>query len=220
MPVPIFVDDLDTLPEFLREHYVEHNGPEGGFVLDADDAVDHPDVANLRSAFEKQKQRGESLKRQQAAVLAKIEATKRRVRNQSGPAAEIAELKRQHAEELAKLDPQAFRREKVAELERKTKLLEKLKIDKALNEALDSIKIAPSFRNAVFALLRRDGKFSVRTFAGIEQPVVETPFRTFVPVKSYVVTWSNSEEGRGFIDGRRTRAQATGKFADLVRAIG
>lgn len=182
MPLKVVLDTLDDLDEALKPLYAEKDG---AFVLDVEGVDSHPDVANLRNAYQ-----AEKAKRQEQG--AKLQDT----------LAKLAELEAKPKDDRTKADDtEILKLRETLEAERdewKAKATEyegqvyKLSVENQLDAAIRQAGISePAFQKAAKRLLQ-DG---VKLADG--KPVVDTDMGP-LPLAEYVTRWASSE-GAAFV---------------------
>ena len=175
MPLKAVLENLDDLDEATQSFYVEK---EGAYVLDVEGVDNHPDVANLRNAYQ-----AEKTKRQEQGK--KLETTQAR----------LAELEAKPNPTKAD-DAEILKLREALEGERdqwKTKATElegtvyKLTVENQLDAALRSAGITdPGLAMGAKALLQ--GKIKVAD----GKPVAETDMGP-IALSEYVKRWASSD---------------------------
>lgn len=188
MPIKTILETLDGVPEGLHEFYKE---TDSGFCLDVEDIDQHPDVSNLRKAYQSMKD------------------SERKAR------ADYRELQEKSASLPEDFDPELWNKAKSGELEKGlVKIRERLEadlstaqkqlaesqqqirtmtVDRALGEALDAANITtPAYRKAATVLLRDAVKLD-----GTEV-VVDSDMGPLKPVE-FVKKWASTDEGKPFV---------------------
>jgi len=182
MALKVALETLDDLDEATQSLYVEKDG---AYVLDLEGVDDHPDVANLRNAYQSEKTK----RQEQGQKLADKEA-------------ELAEALKKPKEDRTKADDaEIVRLREQLEKERDDALgkateLEKqvygLTVENQLDAAIREAGITePAFQTAAKALLK-DG---VKLHEG--KPVVDTDMGP-VGLAEHVKRWASSD-GAAFV---------------------
>lgn len=177
MPIKAVLETLDGVDDAVKAFYTE---TEGKFVLQVDGVDNHPEVANLKSAYERTKRDRESAKAETATLKSQIAELQKGAPDTAATQAKIAQLEEQLAAEQAKVG------------EWRTKYTGVTR-DQALAGSLQSAGItSPTFLKAAQAMLSgmvklgEDGTAYVETGMG---PKVLGDF-----VKSWAAT-----EGKDFV---------------------
>ncbi len=177
MALKVALETLDDLDEALHPLYTEKDGR---FVLEVDGIDDHPDVANLRNAYQAEKTKRQDQGQKLADALAKLEAKPNPTK------ADDAEIMRLREALEAERDQW---KTKATELEG---TVYKLTVEGQLDAAIRDAGISePAFHKAAKRLLSdvvkvNDGK-----------PVVETDMGPLA-LSEYVKRWASSE-GAAFV---------------------
>lgn len=175
MPLPFSVDAIDTIPEAQRSLYKESNGK---FILDVDG---YEDPTNLKSALQKERERGNSAEKQAKAwrdlgktpeeIQALLAAAEQAEQDRLKKGGEWDKLKgqmtEQHRAELGKKD------ERISVL---TKSLHGRLVDADATAAIAAAKgvpelLLPHVRMAV-KVIEEDGEFKVRVVDAAGNPRV------------------------------------------------
>lgn len=175
----VALDTLDGLDEALQPLYAEKDGR---FYLQVEGVDDHPDVANLRNAYQAEKAKRQEQGQKLADALAKLEAKPKDDRTKADDA-EILRLREALEGERDQW------KTKATELE---STVYKLTVESQLDAAIRDAGISePAFQKAAKRLLS-DG---VKVANG--KPVVETDMGP-LGLSEYVKRWASSE-GAAFV---------------------
>ena len=211
MALRSIVDSLDEVP---AEFHSEYKPLDGKFVLDVDGIDSHPQVAKLKSAFERVKADKTKLSADLAEAVAKTAELPEdfdaeewvRLKAAAGdpkdPAKQdehlqsqkrvfeqrISNLEAKHAKDLATAQ---------AEIQERDGALNGLLVEEGLTKALAEAGVAKEYLKAARALLRPSVKV-VRDENGSRRAIVETDLGE-EEVARYVASWTQSDEGRVFI---------------------
>jgi hypothetical protein len=202
MPIKAVLDNLDGIDDAVKAFYTETDGK---FVLQVDGVDDHPDVANLKSAYERTKKDKDAEKTKAQTLAAKIAELEKGAPDTAATQAKIADLQSKLDAEIAK----------AADLSGK---LTGVTRDRVLADALSASGITePAFLKASQAMLSGmvkmgdDGTAFVETSMGPKL------------VSAYVKEWT-ATEGKAFVTppagggakgGTRTGTAATMKRSDF-----
>ena len=188
MAIKTIVDNLESVPEGMRELYSESGDR---FVLNVDGIDEHPDVANLRSAYTRVK----DSEKQARADLQELKKTTTSLPDDFDPElwkqAQSGEL----TEGLVKV-----RKELEGQVAKLTEENGNLKtslhgntIDSALSNALEGANITnPAYKRASVALLKNAVKLEGdKVFVDSDMGPLD--------VNDYVKKWAGSDEGKSFV---------------------
>lgn len=188
MAIKTIVENLDGVPEGLHEFYKESDD---GFVLEVEGIEGHPDVVNLRNAYQ-------AAKSEQRDARQQIQELKKRSENipedfdpelwQKAKSGELTEGLVSVRKELEG---------KVSDLEGKLSerdgLIRTMTVDRELGAALDAANITnPTFRKAATHMLRDAVKLDG------DKVVVDSDMGPLT-ASEYVKKWAASEEGKAFV---------------------
>lgn len=177
------LDSLDTVPEPLREFYVEQDGK---YRLDANGVED---VTGLKTALEKERKAA----RDAAAALKRYDgldperyAELQRIAEEAEASklSETERLQKAHQRELEKLSEGLTKRER---------FIEKLTVENELNAAIEKAGILPEHRKAVRALLKE---------AGAKVVTEGDEYRGYLgdsPIAEFVSEWAKTDEAAHYI---------------------
>jgi hypothetical protein len=225
MPFKLIIDSLDDVEESLRSSYkpFKAKGPDGKetekFALDVeDDPANHPKVATLKNAFERQKAENATIKEKLAAEEAKakmpegltveeidrLKAVDEEVKKGNNPDAkkihdaEVQSIKNMHQQELARKDKAIgdLKAEHTAALGKKDTTISNLLIGQGLTKALSEAGVSKGYMKAATAMLEKSVKV-IDSDTG-PQAVFETDLGE-VPIDQFVPQWAQSDEGKLFI---------------------
>lgn len=207
MALKAVVEDLEGVPEGLREHYTEGEG--GKFYLVADGVDDLPSVRGLKSTLQKFKKVAPDAS-DLARKLERLEALKdvdpeeyQRLKDEAKKAGEKKiekegdfnalkeQMEAQQAKEIAKRD---------TEIARRDSFIERLLVKDKLDEAMTRIEVLPEYKDAVRALLMQRGPKVIRE-AGEDGDTYRAVFNTDMgeaEIGAYVETWGKSGEAAPF----------------------
>ena len=197
------------IPDELKEHYKETTiAGRPMFVLIVDGVQEHPDVLNLKSAHERQKQINKTLTTENASLKARVEglpddfdaeafeALKTAADGKAPPktdeqVAQVrAQLEKKHNTEIGKKD------ERIGVLQGQ---VNKLIVDDGLSKALDEAGVANAHKKkGAMAILKQSGSVKLVEEDGEFKAIVETDMGP-MPVAKYVQDWSGTDEGREYI---------------------
>ena len=195
MALKAVVDNLDDVPEALREHYKQ---TDNGYELDVGDSIkEHSGAASLKSALE-----GEREKRRKAIEERdRYKATADQLPDDFDPD-EYERLKangdggndvQKKVEEARERERKKWERELTQVKEERDKLSQDYtatRTEVSLKDALNSIEVAPHLRRAAERLWSQDTTLD-------EDGNVVTKDGT--PVGDAIKQWAESDEGKHFI---------------------
>lgn len=210
------LENLDDLDASLHEMYTEKDGK---FILNVDGIEEHPGVAALKSALEKQKVARVKLADENKVLkdrLSKIpddydpeeiirlkatieEMEKDPKRQQGDKTAQEAVAARKMLEEKIKTMEKSHEKEiaaRDAKLKEKDAFIGQLLIDEGLTKALIESGIDKAYLKAAKALLKPD--VTVNEEDGEYKAIVKTDTGD-LDVSKYVQDWVASDEGKPFI---------------------
>lgn len=194
---------LDDVPEAAREFYVER---EGAFVLNVEGIDAHPTVANLKSAFERQKGERTTFKAEadklrerlaglpedfSADMFEEIRAKAEAKGDDKGDADRLAQVRKQletkHAAEISALN-EALNAERAMS----TGML----VDEGLTKALVDSGVKKELLRGAHAMLK--GMVKVAEEDGKRAAIVETDMGP-LPLAKFVGEWASGPEGSAFV---------------------
>jgi len=188
MPLKVTRENLDDVPEGLHEFYKE---TDGGFVLDVEGIDSHPDVSNLRNAYQRVKESDKTARQK----LQELQDATPELPEDFDPKlwekARKGEFTEGGVEVRKQLESELqAQSERAATLEKR---LQSLTVDRALSEALDAANITtPAYRKAATAMLRDAVKLEG------DEVVVESDMGPLKP-SEYVKKWASTDEGKPFV---------------------
>ncbi|MEJ8571235.1 hypothetical protein [Microbaculum marinum] len=220
MKLKAIVENLDDVPAEYQDLYEEKDGK---FVLKLENDIrEHPSVAALQNAFERQKTENRDLKAKIADLERKVEGLpddfdpqeydqlKQRIeeleaddndgKDKDRDKEEAVNRVREKYEqklERAKRDREESDRQKDEENAALREQLRNSTISTSLNEAMEQANIDPKFRKAVRAILRDQVKVIDKD--GDPFAVVETDLDPEQPLAAYVAEWGDSDEGKIYV---------------------
>jgi hypothetical protein len=92
MALKALLESLDGVDDAVKPFYAERDGK---FVLDVDGVDDHPDVANLKNAYQRTKDDREKAKQEAATLKTQIEELRKGAPDTAATQAKIAQLQEQ-----------------------------------------------------------------------------------------------------------------------------
>lgn len=197
MALKALLETLDGVDDAVKPFYAERDGK---FVLDVDGVDDHPDVANLKNAYQRTKDDREKAKSEAASLKTQIEELKKGAPDTAATQAKIAQLQEQLDTANAQIG------------DWKTKYTGVTR-DQALQGALQGAGItSPTFLKAAQAMLSgmvklgEDGTAFVETSMGPKM------------LGDYVKGWAASE-GKDFVTPPKGGG-AGGQSGDQKKATG
>lgn len=177
MALKAFLETLDGVDDAVKPFYTENDGK---FVLAVEDVDNHPEVANLKSAYEKTKADKEKAKTDAKNLAARIAELEKGAPDTAATQAKITQLQEQLAEALGK----------VTDLSGK---LTGVTRDRALTDALAAAGVTnPTFLKASQALLSGSVKMGEDGTAYVETGMGPKVLADFVK------SWT-AGEGKAFV---------------------
>jgi len=223
MTIPVVVEDREQLPEGREDLYVE---TDSGFVLDVEGVDSHPDVANLRTAYQREKEKRQEVARKRDELKARADLIPEDVEQET--LTQVLDRLRQGEDPFQQQkdgpDPakikeqveQQWRKEveqRDAKLSERDQQIRQMVIDQHLSQALSKAKVTnPAYQKAAKKLLADQ----IQVAEGDDglQATVETDMGPLT-VEQYVQQWTAGDEGSAFVDqsvGSGARgAQSSGK---------
>jgi uncharacterized membrane protein YdfJ with MMPL/SSD domain len=107
MAIKSVLDSIEGVDDALKALYIEQDGK---FVLDVEGIDDHPDVANLKSAYQRTKSDRETAKGEAAALKARIAELEKGAPDTAATQAKLTALQDQLAEAQAKAGEEQAKR--------------------------------------------------------------------------------------------------------------
>jgi len=204
MALKVALETLDGLDEALQSLYTERDG---AFVLDLDGVDSHPDVANLRNAYQAEKSKRQEQGTKLAEALAKLEAKPEPTKSDE---AEILRLR-----EALEAERDTWK-VKATELEG---TVYKLTVENQLDAAIRDAGISEAAFQKAAKVMLKDG---VKVVDG--KPVFDTDMGP-LGLAEYVKRWASSE-GKAFVSkpagggasGASSASSAAKKWAEMSGA--
>lgn len=216
MPIPVTVEDQSQIPEGMENYYQEQD--DGKLVLDVEGVDNHPNVVNLKTAYQKEKEKRQKVAQERDKLKPKAEMVPddvepetiqnviERIQNGEDPFQATDKEGNKTGEDPAKIKEQVEQRWKSAyeqkeqEVSQKNERIRRLVVDNALTSALQKNKISnPTYQKAAKRLLENQIKVQ-EDDNGDLQPIVETDMGE-LSLDQYVREWTSGEEGAAFVDG-------------------
>ena len=203
MPLKVILDTLEGVDDATKALYVEKDG---AYVLDLDGVDNHPEVANLKSAYERVKADKAALKTEADKAKADLDAA---MKGKPDEAATIAERQRLEAEITKWKDKADAAEGKLIGVTR----------DTALTAALASAGVTdPALQQGAIAILAAN----VKMVDG--KPVVETDMGP-KPLADHVAHWTagagkayvTPAQGGGAKGSDKTGAKPLAEMGDAER---
>lgn len=183
------LESLDGLDEALKEHYVEKDGT---FILQVEGVDAHPDVANLKNAYERTKADRDAARQERDEWKAKVGSIPEdfdpekweKLKDGKADEAKLVQLRK---------ELEAERDEWKGKAEAAEKKAIQSAIDRDLTDALTAAGVTkPSFAKAARNMLAPAVKIG-----DDGSPIVETDMGPMAPAE-YVKRWA-ADEGRDFV---------------------
>ena len=188
MAIKVIQESLESVPEGLHEYYKE---TDGGFVLNVEGIDSHPDVSNLRNAYQRVKESDKEARamlgeyKQKAENLPEDFDPKLWKQAKSGELTEgLVEVRKQLEQELEQAKSRAASYEQQ---------IQTLTVDRTLGDALEAANITnPAYKKAVTTMLRDKVKLDG------ENVIVESDMGP-ISARDYVQKWVSTDEGKPFV---------------------
>ena len=212
MGLQVLIDDQSEIPQGFEDYYKEHDA--GGYVLDVEGVDSHPDVANLRNAYQAEKDKRQKVAQERDKLKPKAEMvpddveqeTLQQVIERLRQGEDLLSSSNKDAPDPAKIKEQVEQqwRQEVEkwqqEAQTRDQQLRQMVTDQALTQALQKNKITnPAYQKAAKKLLS-DHIEVAEDESGNPQPKVDTDMGP-LSVEQYVQQWTAGEEGAAFLDG-------------------
>lgn len=188
MPIKTTLESLDNVPEGLHEFYKE---TDGGYVLDVEGIDAHPDVSNLRNAYQRVKESDKAVRAELQELKRKADSIPEDFDPDLWKKAASGELEQGLVKVRKELEQElAATKEKAATFEQQ---IRRMTVDSTLESALSAANITePAFRKAATVILRDAVKLDG------DKVVVESDMGP-LDAAEYVKKWAASDEGRPFV---------------------
>ena len=183
------LESLDGLDEALKAHYAEKDG---AYVLQVEGVDAHPDVANLKSAYERTKADRDAARAERDEWKAKAGS----IPDDFDPE-KWEKLKDGKADEAALVQLRQDMEAKIAEWQGKAEAAEKKAVQHAIDRDLTDALTAAGVTKPAFAKAARNMLAPLVKMGDDGAPVVETDMGPMAPAE-YVKRWA-ADEGRDFV---------------------
>ena len=188
MPIKTVVETLEGVPEGLHEFYKE---ADDGFVLQIDGIDEHPDVSNLRNAYQRVKHSDKEARQALQDLKQRAESLPEDFDPKLWKQAKSGELTEGLVSVRKELEGRVS--ELQSALEERDGQLRSMTVDRALSEALDAANITtPAYRKAATVLLRDAVKLDG------DKVIVDSDMGPLQPTE-YVKKWAATDEGKAFV---------------------
>ena len=190
MAIKTILENLEGVPEGLHDYYAETDGK---YVLKVEDIDAHPDVSNLRNAYQRVKDSDKSAREELNSLKQRADAIpedfdpKLWKQAKSGELTEgLVSVRKELENKLSDLE---------GKLSQKDQMIRGMTVDRALGEALDAAHISnPAYRKAATAILKDAVKLGENG-----EVFVDSDMGPINP-REYVAKWATSEEGKAFVN--------------------
>ena len=212
MGLKVLVEDQEQIPEGFGDYYKE---TDQGFVLDVDGVDSHPDVQNLRTAYQREKEKRQRVAQERDQLKPRAEMIPEDVEQDT--VQQVLDRLRQGEDPFQQQkdgpDPakikeqveQQWRKEveqRDAKLSERDQQIRQMVIDQHLSQALSKAKVTnPAYQKAAKKLLA-DQIQVAEGDDGSLQATVETDMGPLT-VEQYVQQWTAGDEGAAFADGNQ-----------------
>lgn len=224
-PIPVVVDDQEQLPQELANYYTEAD--DGRFVLNAEGVDSHPQVQNLKSAYQREKEKRQRLAQERDQLQQRAELVPEDLlqevepetvqqaieRLRQGDTGEGGDQGGQQQGKGQQQDPaqirqqveKRFQREieqRDEKLQAKDQQIRQLVVDQGLSQALTKARVTHAAYQRAAKKLLADHVQVQEGEDGSVQAVVETDMGE-MDLDSYVQQWIATDEGAAFVDGNQ-----------------
>lgn len=215
MPLKTVLESLEGVDDAHKGLYTEVDKK---FVLDIEGVDDHPQVKNLKSAFDAQKVRNQEISGKYAELELKVkelpddfdaakwlELKTAAERDKTKRDKDVENLQSLHEARIQALTQAHDARvsEKDTEIQGLDRQLDDLLVSTQLTDVLVGVNVAKEFLEAAKLVVGRKVQVVKNETSGERKVVVETNVGP-QPMKDFVRTWAETDEGKPFI------AKATG----------
>lgn len=244
MPIPAVVESEDQLPEGLADYYEQND--DGKFVLSADDIDSHPNVQNLKTSLQKQKQDREKLRKERDSLKSKaslipddvdeetLQQALERIQSDDGDANTSQDSGGEQKQSGNGQDNTAKVRERLEKqynqqlqekdeaLKSKDQQLRSLVVDNGLTSALQKHGVTnATYQKAAKRLLSEQVQVQ-EDDNGNPRAVVETDLGE-QSLEQFVKDWVSGDEGAAFVagnqgSGARGGSGTSGNRKEMTRA--
>lgn len=199
MAIKTVVESLEDVPEALHEHYTE---TDDGFVLNVDGVDDHPDVKNLKSAYQKVKDSEKEAQKTIKELQGKESELPEDFDPELWKKVKSGETEKHLVEVRKQLEGQLEgERTKAQELEQK---LHGLTVERTLDDALTAANITnPTYRKAARVMLKDSVKLDG------DKVIVDSDMGPLDP-QDFVKKWASTDEGKAFVSQPKGGGSKTG----------
>lgn len=188
MAIKTVLESLEGVPEGLHEFYTETDEK---FVLNIDGIDEHPDVSNLRNAYQRVKDSDKEARQQLSEMKEKAGSLPEDFDPNLWKQAKSGELTEGLVSVRKELEGKVSTLEQ--QLAERDKKLQTVTVDRALGDALDAANITnPSYRKAATVMLRDAVKLDG------DKVIVDSDMGPLAP-SDYVKKWAASDEGKAFV---------------------
>lgn len=146
MPLKTVLDDIEGVDDAVKPFYIEKDGK---FVLDAEGVDDHPEVANLKNAYQRVKEDRESVRQEMAKLRQTIDGLPEDFDAEKWEELKAGKAKTADPQELVRLREtlERERDEWKSKFEDREKELTRTQVRDALNRALGDAGVPETLRN-------------------------------------------------------------------------
>ena len=188
MAIKTVLESLEGVPEGLHEFYTETDDK---YILNVDGIDEHPDVSNLRNAYQRVKDSDKEARQQLQDMKEKAGSLPEDFDPKLWKQAKSGELTEGLVSVRKELEG------KVSELEQqlteRNRSIQTMTVDRALGEALDAANITtPAYRKAATVMLREAVKLDG------DKVIVDSDMGPLNPTE-YVKKWASTDEGKAFV---------------------
>jgi len=189
MAIKTTLETLEGVPEGLHDYYKE---TEGGYVLQVEGIDEHPDVSNLRNAYQRVKESDKTARDELQSMKQRAESIPEDFDPQLWKQAKSGELTEGLVSVRKELETKLS--DLQGQLSQKEQLIRGMTVDRALGDALDAANITnPSYRKAATAILKDTVKLDG------DKVYVDSDMGPLDP-RDYVAKWASSDEGKAFVN--------------------
>ena len=218
MALKTVVENIEDVSEAYRDLYEE--GADGQYVLSVEDVDNHPDVKNLRTAYDKEKDKrtrfskdSDELKKLKSELPEDFDSSKweelKRKAEQTGDDQKVKQVQDEYERKLAEL---------TQERDTLKEQMHAKSIESELSQALESAGVtSPSLKRGASALLKGEVRQDDE-----EKVVMDTKMGP-KPVAEAVKQWASTDEGKDYVTPAKgagakgtSSTKTSKKFADMT----
>lgn len=207
------LDSIDDLPAEIQEQYKQDGDV---FILQVEGIKDHPEVLNLKTAHESQKEANRTLRNERDTFKQRLDGLPEDFDAHTYEALTAAaegkggQLTAEQKEELTTRIRTGLEKQfnatvaaKDADNEKLRGYLNRMTVDDGLSKAMDDAQIDPKHKSKLLPYLKATGKIVVEESEDGFRATVDTDMGP-INLSKFVGDWASSEDGKIYV------AQSTG----------